>query len=482
MSPPEVVDEVCDGCMDRSGSETWKGYWTMAESVVLKRAEVEFEPASKADPHGRVFRHGGNLYRAINPGMASTYRELLDDPRCTKLFDVGLIDTEVADFDLEDTGLVLRHRMLPYATYGFEWCAPMLLDAAKLTIDFAIKLDEMGFELHDAHPWNIMFDGATPRFIDFGSITPAKANTPWISQAEFIKTFINPLFLLMRGHAQTARKGMANYHRWGVTDLELANIVGRKQRLERFWQRLASLPGPNQNRGKALRMFRSYLDRIELAKPTTEWSEYYNNKYAELEDQTTWTAKQRVADDVLRRVQPKTVLDLAANAGWFSRLAESHGCTVVSTDNDETCLANLYKEAKGNGLNIHCVVQDFTAPAEAHGENKQFPGAYARLKADLVFALAITHHLVFKAGMDFDQIAKTLAGFTEGEVLVEFVPKEDRHVALWYTDAYDWYTLENFKASLAEHFDGITEAPSNVEPRVLISCKKRQAATLSKAA
>lgn len=443
----------------------------MAVTQTLKREQVSFEPASMADPHGRVFRWNGKLYRAINKDFAPIYRRLLDDPRCSRLFDAGLIDTGVADFELEGYGLVLHHRELPRVTYGFEWCAPMLLDAAKLTINLAIELDNLGFELLDAHPWNVLFEGPTPRFIDFGSITPAQPRTRWQGQAEFIKTFINPLFLLVRGHGEPARKQMADYRRWGVTDKELTGIVGRKQRLTRYWQGLTKLPGANQFRRQALVKLRAYLDQIELPTPATEWSDYYS-KGVSLDDRDAWSGKHRVADQVLRQVQPETVLDLAANAGWFSMLAARHGCKVIATDNDETCLAELYRQAKAQGLDIHTLVQDFTRPTPAHGPDDVFPDAFARLRADLVMALAITHHLVFKAGADFQQIAKTLDGFTGKALLVEFVPKEDRHVAHWYTDEYRWYNLDNFKAALAPYFDKITEHPSNREPRVLLCCER----------
>ncbi len=453
----------------------------MPLSETLKREQVSFEPSSVADPHGRVFRWSGRLYRAINHEAAPIYRRLLDDPRCSRLFDVGLIDTGVADFDLEGYGLVLCHRELPRVTYGFEWCAPMLLDAAKLTIDLAIELDKLGFELLDAHPWNVLFEGTAPRFIDFGSIKPAEPNTPWIAQGEFVKTFINPLFLLVRGFGGEARHHMVQTRKWGVTGRDLAQALGVKARLTRFWLGLTMLPRENEPRSKALVKLKDYLNQIELPAPATEWSDYYN-EYASLDAPDTWTAKQRVADDVLRRVKPKTVLDLAANAGWFSRLAERHGCQVVATDNDETCLAELYRNAKADGLDILPVVQDFTRPSPAHGAKSEFPDAYTRLRSDLVLALAITHHLVFKAGMDFDQIAETLAGFTGQELLVEFVPKEDRHVAEWYTDQYAWYTLDNFKAALSKHFDGVSVTASNVVPRVLLSCRVRCVGEQSKAA
>lgn len=443
----------------------------MQDSLVLTRSEVEFEPASRVDPHGRLFRHEGKLYRAIQPEISQTYRDLLTHPGCAKLFELGLIDTWIADIQLEGAGLVLEHRELPLVSYGFEWCAPMLMDAARLTIDLAIELDKLGFELLDAHPWNVLFEGSTPRFIDFGSIKPTDKDTPWCGQAEFIKTFINPLFLLVRGHAESARRGMADYRRWGVTDRELGGIVGRKERLAHLWLSLTSLPRANQRRPQALAKLRAYLDLIELPEPATEWSDYYKDVES-LDDRDAWSNKQRAAEQILRQVKPQSVLDLAANAGWFSMLAARHGCKVTATDNDETCLAELYRQAKSQALDIHTIVQDFTCPAPAHGPDDVFPDAYSRLRSDLVLALAITHHLVFKAGVDFQQIARVLDGFTGKAMLVEFVPKEDRHVALWYTEAYQWYNLDNFKAALAPYFDRITVHPSNREPRVLLFCER----------
>src|SRR4029079_18055617 len=57
-------------------------------------------------------------------------------------------------------------------TYPHEWAASMLKDAALLHVQLFLDLGARGLTLKDWHPYNILFEGTTPRFIDFTSIIP----------------------------------------------------------------------------------------------------------------------------------------------------------------------------------------------------------------------------------------------------------------------------------------------------------------------
>jgi hypothetical protein len=93
--------------------------------------EVVFHPLSFGDPNGRVFWWNGELYRAITSGRAPLYRDLFANGVVRELFENRLIvDSEVTDFFLEGYDLVLKHRKVPFVSYAFEWCGPMLKDAA----------------------------------------------------------------------------------------------------------------------------------------------------------------------------------------------------------------------------------------------------------------------------------------------------------------------------------------------------------------
>jgi hypothetical protein len=90
----------------------------------------------------------------------------------------------------------------------------------------------------------------------------------------------------------------------------------------------------------------------------------------------------------------------------------------------------------------------------------------------MVLALALVHHLVFKQGRKFDYIVQALAAFSDKWLVVEFIPKEDRFVSEWWTEEYNWYTVEGFEEALSCHFRRIQRFPSYPEPRLMLVCER----------
>jgi hypothetical protein len=116
---------------------------------------------------------------------------------------------------------------------------------------------------------------------------------------------------------------------------------------------------------------------------------------------------------------------------------------------------------------------DFSNPSPGYGLcNEWFLPASQRFKCDLVLALALVHHLVFKTQLRFEQIVAGLGSFVGRALLVEFISPDDRFAGEWVTSEHDWYTQENFEKVLRQSFRKITRYPSNVETRVLLLCEK----------
>jgi hypothetical protein len=74
----------------------------------------------------------------------------------------------------------------------------------------------------------------------------------------------------------------------------------------------------------------------------TEWAEYY--------DETNYSAsalaeKERLVGDFLARIGPKTVWDLGANTGRFSRIASRQGILTIASDLDPAAVER--EEAAG---------------------------------------------------------------------------------------------------------------------------------------
>jgi hypothetical protein len=76
----------------------------------------------------------------------------------------------------------------------------------------------------------------------------------------------------------------------------------------------------------------------------------------------------------------------------------------------------------------------------------------ARLRADVVIALAITHHLTLSQNFSLREVLKTIAAYTRQFALVEFMP-----LGLWDGQQAPklpaWYNLKWFQETFAEFFE-----------------------------
>src|SRR5947209_8392212 len=120
----------------------------------MKRAipteEVKFNPQSFQDPAGRIFTWNGGVYRGISAESAPFLARFVQSDTHAKLVAAGLlIDTEVTDLAIDGFDLVLRHRLLPFVSYPFEWSAAMLKAAALTIINLAIEVHAHGMMLKD---------------------------------------------------------------------------------------------------------------------------------------------------------------------------------------------------------------------------------------------------------------------------------------------------------------------------------------------
>src|SRR5918996_3316446 len=191
----------------------------------IPREEISFVSDSFIDPNGRVFEWKDEVYRALTKNYA---------PFCTDLFEKGiiqqlikenlLVESEIVDWSIQPGDLVLRHRKIPVLSYCFEWPAAMLKRAALLTIDLCIRLAEHDLTLQDGHPWNILFDGTKPTFLDLSSIVPARDDILWAPYQQFCNFFLFPLYLYSAKQERLARWLLHDVLE-GVTNNDLANAL-----------------------------------------------------------------------------------------------------------------------------------------------------------------------------------------------------------------------------------------------------------------
>jgi 2-polyprenyl-3-methyl-5-hydroxy-6-metoxy-1,4-benzoquinol methylase len=196
----------------------------------------------------------------------------------------------------------------------------------------------------------------------------------------------------------------------------------------------------------------------------TEWSAY-EQKAPDVTNPEFFVEKQRPAYEVLQRIGSGSLLDIGCNKGWYSLLAESMGFRVVSIDIDLESLTILYKKVKREQRHILPLYVDFCEPTGANGLGGTYPDFMHRMKCDVVFAMAIIHHLAYKPKLSFEVIANRIAQLTRKVAVVEFIPREDIYVSKWNQDGMDWYTRENFVEAFMRHFNHMETFPSTPLPR-----------------
>lgn len=158
------------------------------------------------DKHAVLYKSKNKMVRAINQKYKGFYLDLLNDKVIKELIlkDI-LIQTEKSNFNIEGHDLVLEHPILPFVSYPFEWTPSMFKEASKTILKLNIVLMKHGLCTQDAHPWNILFDGTKPKFIDFTSIVRLPSSGKWIALEEFNNYCLNSLILMSKGYQTTAR-------------------------------------------------------------------------------------------------------------------------------------------------------------------------------------------------------------------------------------------------------------------------------------
>ena len=101
------------------------------------------------------------------------------------------------------------------------------------------------------------------------------------------------------------------------------------------------------------------------------------------------------------------------------------------------------------------LVLDITNPSPNIGwMNNERSGFFKRVNTDVVFALAIIHHISISNNIPFEKIAEFFASITTN-LIIEFVPKSDSQIQkmlLTREDIFNKYTQENFEKEMLEYF------------------------------
>ena len=445
---------------------------------MMKKTTTNKTPAHNAsfrDPSGFLFTRDGVLFRQVNQVYAEDYKKLMDSGLYAKLVKAGLLiqHTEL-ELEAADPTLalkILRPERVPFISYPYEWSFGQLKDAALATLSIQKRALKLGMSLKDASAYNIQLVGGKPTLIDTLSFEIYKEGEPWVAYRQFCQHFLAPLALMAYRDIRLSQ--LLRVYIDGIPlDLASALLPGRTRWIiglashihlhASAQKRYADVAVSEKRAGRKLskdalvaliESLQVTVRKLEWNPAGTEWADYYAaNNYTD----AAFEHKKVLVGDWLSRIEAKTVWDLGANTGIFSRVAAEAGAYVVSSDIDPAAVEvnyRLVKEKKEQ--NLLPMVLDLTNPSPAIGWNNLERDSFLqRGPVDATLALALVHHMAISNNVPLARVAEFFAACGEW-LIVEFVPKSDSQVQKLLRsrlDIFSDYTKSGFEQTFGEFF------------------------------
>jgi len=432
------------------------------------------------DPAGRLVQRDGRILRVVSESGDSCARFLFT-PKAEEWATQGsLIRTwRVSEPDLFTAGTtqILEHERIPFASYPYEWPAEMLHAAGTLTLRLALESLESGYSLKDATPYNILFRGPKPVFVDALSFEPREpGDATWLPYAQFLRTFLLPL--LAQRHFGMELGSTLLAHRDGLEPEVVYKWCSWLKRLTPPFLGTVSMPtwmGRKEVEAKAYAPARIDPERatfvlqgllhgleknLRKAAPKlagSRWSGYLST--TALYDSSQFLAKETFVRDALNETKPARVLDVGCNEGHFSGLAAQAGASVVGIDSDPEVVGRTWRKATDEKLNILPLVVDLTRPSPATGWRNEEAASFldrARGHFELVLALAVLHHMLVTERVPLPAALDLLGETSSKYVLLEFVSPDDpmfQRIVRGRGELYRHLTLEHFENEVRERFE-----------------------------
>lgn len=431
---------------------------TMPEPLPLR--------SSFRDPSGFLFRRGGTLYRQVNTGYRDHYDHLFSSGLYDRLVERGWLvpHAECPDLTLacsDDAYRIIEPRELPFITYPYEWCFSAYKDAALQTLAVVTEAEKYGMTLKDASAYNVQFVHGKPIMIDTLSFEKYVPGTPWVGYRQFCHHFLNPLLLMAKCDLGLGK--LMRLHIDGIpseltaTLLPISSWLSPKVALhvhlhaasQKRFARAEQLSTKSISRNAYLGFIdslKSVIQTLRCPQIKTEWSDYYSETNY---DDDAFVFKKKCVGDYVKQIQPATVWDLGANTGVFSRIAAATSAKVVAADIDPLAVERNFLAIRNDNVNnILPIVMDLGNPSPGVGwMNQERMSLAERGPCDMVFALALVHHLAISNNVPLSRIAEFFHGIGDS-LVIEFVPKEDSQVKRLLAtraDVFRDYTKAHFE-------------------------------------
>ncbi len=431
-----------------------------------------------------LYFHEDRVLRGIHSDYITQVKEMFDSGMMQELVEKQLfVDTWISDIKIEGYELVIEHKRIPYWNYPYEWSFTMLQRAATVVLDANEVANKYGYEFFDVHAYNVVYDMARPTYVDFGSILKRdpKNGKSWSGYLNFYNSFYMPLYLYNKGFSDLSNSIFLYNGFFSDQDLfqlrhKYASFLGSKVGTLLFkahnntrrlsvarYSRVIDKYGRHKHIDKILKFKKAFqnrytinkarklIKRVNKSKIDSYWKDYHNDKNPANDSRFL-----RITELIKTQLKDATsLIELASNQGKFANyvLESTQIEKIIATDYDKNALNHIFVNNE-NKEDVLPLVYDFVRPNNRSNTLK----IDQRINADIVMALAVTHHLLLTQDVSLAHIFKVLESLTQKYVVVEFMP-----LGLYFGDLDNippvpkYYTLDWFRDAFSEKFDHILD-------------------------
>jgi Methyltransferase domain len=473
---------------------------------------------SLRDPGGHVCHVDDRVVRVVNSDGMSGLRAFLDAAssayflKSQRVVGTRFLDSKATAEILQNNDVravceqmpdptIVEHERVSFPSFPYEWPAEMLYAAAELTLDFAERLLEDGLGLKDASPYNVLFRGPRPMFVDLLSFERRDATDPtWLPFAQFVRAFLLPL--LVNKYFGISLAELFTTHRDGLEPEEVFRLLGPLQKLRSPFLTLVSIPvwlssreetdreqiyqkrrlsDPSRAKFILRGLLRNVRRKLAATAPpggrTSIWSDYMDhNRYSE----DYFPLKHAFVSKAMREQLPTRVLDVGCNTGHFSAIAARAGASVVAIDYDSVVVGEVWREAITNSLDILPLVVNLARPTPSIGwRNSECQSFLERARGhfDSVLMLGVIHHLLVSERIPLSEIIKLAAELTTDMLIIEFVAPDDpmfRRITRGRDHLFTTLNREFFEKTSGQHFEIVRCQQLDQTSRWLYLMKKKK--------
>lgn len=450
-------------------------------------------PASLRDPAGYLVNCGNRLIRVIRPEFVNEYQMLLSSPWLLEQCKVGTIAAFRILENYQATRLLgskaanclcLEHEVICFPSYPTEWPLEMLCAAAELTLKLCLQSLQNGVGLKDATPFNVLFLGSKPIFVDLLSFETRFPNNPiWLAYGQFVRSFLLPVLLdacigISCGSTFLKRRD-------GIEPEDVYRFLSPLARftppfignvtipyiLSTLAERPSSkiyIPKSISNPDQATFILQSLFSRLLRTIKSSSLRKHRSNVWTTYTESCTYTEtdiahKMDFVMQFLDEFRPARVLDVGCNTGTYSFLAVKYGAEVVATDLDPEVVGNLWQRANKEQADILPLVVNLANPTPAQGwRNCETLSFLERAEGyfDAVLMLAVVHHLFVTDQIPLEEIITQASRLTIKWLIIEYVgPDDPQFIRLLRgrEGLFSWFGREVFEKELGKHFNIIRQ-------------------------